>query len=88
VRRRYRKEANSPTLRVAVESNGAILVGAANGVIRIGRLTGRQTTLSSSGMFARPRAITGAIAETPLSPAPVIRPTRLSTLCGSLVGTL
>jgi hypothetical protein len=29
---------------------------AANGVIRIDRLTGRQTTLSSGGMFARPLA--------------------------------
>ena len=42
-------------------SNGAILVvDAANGVIRNDRLTGRQTTLPSSGMFARPLAITVA----------------------------
>ena len=48
-------------VRIAVESNGAILVvDAANGVIRIDRLTGRQTTLSASGMFARPLAITVA----------------------------
>jgi hypothetical protein len=33
---------------------------AANGVIRIDRLTGRQTTLSSGGMCARPLAITVA----------------------------
>jgi streptogramin lyase len=46
---------------IAVESNGAILVvDAGNGVIRIDRLTGRQTRLSSSGMFARPLAITVA----------------------------
>jgi streptogramin lyase len=46
---------------IAVESNGAILVvDAANGVIRIDRLTGRQTTLSSGGMFIGPRAITVA----------------------------
>ena len=43
---------------IAVESNGAILVvDAGNVVIRIDRLTGRQTTLSSGGMFARPLAI-------------------------------
>jgi hypothetical protein len=46
---------------IAVESNGAILaVDAANSAIRTDRLTGRQTTLPSSGMFARPLAITVA----------------------------
>ena len=46
---------------IAVEGNGAILVvDAINGVIRIDRSTGTQTTVSSGGMFAGPLAITVA----------------------------
>ena len=43
---------------IAVESSGAILVlDRANGVIRIDRVTGKQTTVSSGGMFVGPLAI-------------------------------